>query len=141
MPGTESELRVVITDDSINDHFFIKKALTEHGNIQVTSLYDGEELINYLLKRDKYKDSDHKTPHIVLVDVNMPRLSGFETLQQLDQYPEMKDIFFVIFSSYYDNQTFQSKNLKVVFYNKPMSLQGYKEVLDKIIEAYGVVIT
>jgi response regulator RpfG family c-di-GMP phosphodiesterase len=138
MAATESELRVVITDDSINDHFFIKKALADHhGNLQITSLYDGEELINFLLKKNKYKDSNHKMPHIILVDVNMPRLSGFETLQQLDQYTELKDIFFVIFSSYYDNQTFQSKNLKVEFYNKPMSLQGYREVLEKIIDASG----
>jgi len=61
---------------------------------------DGIEALDYLMGTGKYAGRDKKnTPVLVLLDLKMPRLNGFEVLERMRRDPLLKDIFVVILTS------------------------------------------
>ena len=54
---------------------------------------DGEEALDYLLKRGRYARSDHpRRPDLILLDLNLPGTSGAEVLRVVKQSEELRDI-------------------------------------------------
>ena len=66
---------VIVVDDDVIDLQIAEKILSS-GGIKVTSLKSGEELLSYLEK-------DTTLPDLILLDINMPGLDGYETLKRL----------------------------------------------------------
>ena len=72
---------VWVVDDDEDDQLFIRSAFKEtHKPIQVRTLTDGDQLLPQLT------DSD-ELPRLILLDINMFRQNGFETLNQLRNTP------------------------------------------------------
>ncbi|MDB6112557.1 MAG: putative response regulator, CheY [Pedosphaera sp.] len=76
---------VLIADDSEEDSFFIEKALRQSVIFEVVgSVRDGEEAIAYLSGQEQYADRQlWPFPELLLMDLKMPRLNGFEVLEWL----------------------------------------------------------
>jgi len=79
---------VLAIDDDKLIHQIIEKTLTE--NNQVSHAYNGEEGIQ--IARDTH-------PDIILLDVEMPGINGFEVCCKLKQQTETKDIPIMFLSS------------------------------------------
>jgi len=62
----------------------------EQENFEVTSASDGEEALR-IIRRQK--------PDIILLDIVMPKLNGFEMLEELKKSPITKSIPVLIFSN------------------------------------------
>lgn len=78
---------VLLVEDDENDVLFMQHAFERAGaghRLQV--VYDGTEAIEYLFGEGKYADrSIYPTPGLLLLDLNMPRKTGFEVLQHVRQ--------------------------------------------------------
>lgn len=71
------QIEVVIVDDHIMFREGIKQLLELDGDIKVVGeAGDGEEGIKVLEEKD---------PDILLLDINMPRMNGFEVLQKIQE--------------------------------------------------------
>jgi CheY-like chemotaxis protein len=85
---------VLITDDSEEDSFFMERALREATRFQVVgSVRDGAEAIAYLSGQGAYADRQlWPFPDVLLMDLKMPRLSGFDVLEWLQEqnFPGLK---------------------------------------------------
>jgi CheY-like chemotaxis protein len=92
---------ILVIEDDPNDLFFIKRAfstLPTHCAMQAVG--DGAEAIDYLRGVDDYADREQfALPALILMDLKMPRVDGFEFLAWLRREPGLKIIPVVVFSS------------------------------------------
>lgn len=69
--------RILIVDDDFEDVFAVRHAFEKLGkDIEVMHLPDWAVAVDFLLSADNKRD----LPTIVLLDINMPKVNGFETL-------------------------------------------------------------
>lgn len=91
---TSQKYSVLIADDSEEDSFFMERALRESTRFQViASVRNGEEAVAYLAGSGPYQDRQlWPFPDVILVDLKMPRLDGFQVLEWLQKqdFPSLK---------------------------------------------------
>jgi CheY-like chemotaxis protein len=92
---------ILIAEDDPNDVFFVERALRKAGiNNPVKWVHDGEEALAYLRGTDKYKNRQQfPFPGVIITDIKMPRLDGFEILKWLKRHPECGVIPTVVLSA------------------------------------------
>lgn len=82
-----------IVDDDEDDQYLFEIAFkTLNPPVSVRRLSDGEELLPTL------NQSDSK-PSLILLDLNMPLLNGFDVLQQLRANSDYKDLPVVVLTT------------------------------------------
>lgn len=92
---------ILMADDDADDQLLVKDALAEcQLSERLRFVEDGEELMNYLLRRDKYGAPDAAPkPALILLDLNMPRKDGREALREIRAHPELRRIPVVVFTT------------------------------------------
>lgn len=77
------------------------------------------------------KTINETQPDLIFLDIQMPKLTGFEMLELLDELPE------VIFTTAYDQYAIQAFELNAVDYlMKPFAKQRLRQAVDKVIERF-----
>ena len=92
---------MLLADDSADDRLLIARALKGLGTVKlVVSLEDGQEVIAYLDGRGSYGDREkYPLPDLLLLDLKMPRVSGFEVLEWINGQAGAKPMVVVLSSS------------------------------------------
>ena len=89
---------IVIAEDNLNDVFLLKNAFQEAApQMRINVVGNGEELIGYL--QSKSGGGQSPIPALVLLDLKMPKVDGFEALQWIRNQPSLKRLLVVVFSS------------------------------------------
>ena len=77
------------------------------------------------------KAINENQPDLIFLDIQMPKLTGFEMLELLDTLPE------VVFTTAYDQFALQAFELNAVDYlMKPFARQRLRQAVDKVIERF-----
>jgi CheY-like chemotaxis protein len=123
---------LVIDDDDINI-FIIKKIVEKTGyNVNMVSKSNGLLAIDHL----KETMGQEAFPHLILIDINMPVLNGWEFL---DAYETLKITqrvdMYMLSSSVYENDIEKAKTYAKVkgFISKPLSIERLIELF-KLLE-------
>jgi len=92
---------VLLVDDCEDDRFLFNRAHQKAGvRFQIQSVTDGTEALAYLKGDGVYADrAVHPMPYLVILDVNMPALSGLEVLKWIRSVPQLKGLIVVMFTS------------------------------------------
>lgn len=90
-----------MADDDPEDILLIKDAIKEVApTITFKSVNDGQGLIDYLsFAIAQTGSAKNPCPELILLDLNMPKKSGFEVLNEMKNDPGMKGIPVVIFTT------------------------------------------
>jgi len=93
---------ILIADDNENDAIAIVATLKAAGiRNQLRLVGDGKEVIDYLKGKNEYADrSQHPLPSVLLLDLKMPLVGGFDVLEWLRIAMPAKDILIIILSGY-----------------------------------------
>lgn len=87
-------IKVLLADDDIDDRSFFEKAILEIPiSTHLTSVRDGEELMNYL------NANTDQLPDILFLDLSMPRKTGFECLAEIKENEKLKDLSVLVFTT------------------------------------------
>ncbi len=74
--------KILIVDDDYGHATLIKKNLKRAGlENEIIHFSDGEEILNYFYSNDQSNSS--KSFYILLLDIKMPKINGFEVLRKL----------------------------------------------------------
>ena len=94
---------IVMAGEKLEDHDLMKKAVREcRINHVFTSVFNGSQLMDLLLKRGVYKTDAGVYPDLVIMDTDLPVVKGFQILEKIKELPALKKIPFYIITS--DNQ-------------------------------------
>src|SRR4051812_6820580 len=97
-----SELGVILlVEDREDDVLLIKRAFDKIGlanPVQVAR--DGQEAVEYLLGEEEFSNrEEHPLPSLILLDLKMPRMNGFEFLVWIKKREELRHLPVVVLSS------------------------------------------
>lgn len=92
---------MLYVEDEQSDVYFMRRALKVLSvGWQLHTVADGREALAYLNGEREYADRrQHPTPHFVLLDLNLPIVSGFDVLAMIRTHPDYLNLPVVIFSS------------------------------------------
>ena len=95
MPNRKKYPILIVADDDLDDQLLIRDALEQNGVDQdsVTFVENGEDLLSIL------NNSTKDLPSLILLDLNMPKKDGRETLIDIKNHERYKAIPVVIFST------------------------------------------
>lgn len=133
-------LDILMVDDDPGDIRITQEALKECKiATRLTSCSDGQDALDYLNKRGKYAQAVR--PHVIFMDINMPRMNGLEALKLIKADPALAEIPIVILTtSEADRDIHASYKMHAnCFVSKPVDLDQFTKVIQDLGEFWSVV--
>jgi CheY-like chemotaxis protein len=92
---------ILLVDDSENDLLLMRIALGKAGvSSRIQAAHNGDEAIDYLKGSGPFTDRDQfPLPGVVLLDLNMPRKTGFDVLAFAQEQPGIKRIPIIVLTA------------------------------------------
>jgi CheY-like chemotaxis protein len=97
-----AESRVILlADDNPDDVFLIKRALRQGGfRDHLVVARDGEEVLQYLKGEGPFANrAAHPLPGLVLLDLDMPRVNGFQVLEWIRGQPPLRALPVIVLTT------------------------------------------
>ncbi|MCB1591304.1 MAG: response regulator [Alphaproteobacteria bacterium] len=95
--ATELSINILLVEDEDTDAFFLEQALRgSSGPNVVHRVCDGQQALDFLRRKGGHEGAPR--PHIVFLDINLPRRNGHEVLREIKGDPDLKDIPVIIVS-------------------------------------------
>jgi CheY-like chemotaxis protein len=132
-PATRRVLDILVVDDDDADAMMIEEALrSADAEVTVHRVGDGREALDYL------RAPRGPRPDLILLDLNMPRMGGQETLAHLKADEQLKAIPVVILttsSAGADISTSYQRRANA-YVTKPMELDEFERTVSQINQFY-----
>jgi CheY-like chemotaxis protein len=89
---------LLLAEDNLPDALLVREAIrTENLPVDVHVVPDGQQAIEFITRAES--DPDAPCPQFLLLDLNLPKVDGFEVLRRLRASEKFKDIPVLIVSS------------------------------------------
>jgi CheY-like chemotaxis protein len=120
---------ILCVDDDEDDLFFIREVIrTQQHQFTIAEAKNGWEAINFL---ENCSRSD-QFPCLIIMDMNMPKMDGRQTIQKIREQGQLSGIPIVVFttsSSQADRSYFENQG--VHFITKPFDYKVFtREIVD-----------
>ena len=126
---------LVVDDDDAYELLLPRLFDKANSAVSLQFVFDGEEGMDYLGGKDKFSDrAQFPLPKMILLDIKMPKVNGFEFLEWKRNQPHLRDIPVVVWSS----SDFQSDKDKaaelgaVDYIEKPIFGHGLLAAIERI---------
>lgn len=92
---------ILLVEDNDDHAELVMRQLADHRIAnQVIRLSDGQEALDYLFRRDKYTaPASSPRPHVIFLDLRLPKVDGLEVLKELKNSDEVKEIPVVVLTT------------------------------------------
>jgi len=96
--GERVPLRVLLIEDDPDHAELVRRGLEEcRSRVELVHLEDGEAALAYLQRRDATGSPER--PHLILLDLRLPRIDGLEVLREIKSSPDLCDIPCVVLTT------------------------------------------
>jgi CheY-like chemotaxis protein len=126
----QAPINIMLADDDTDDCYFLKEALIGFPlPTHLTAVHDGEQLMQQLTKEIS------ELPHVLFLDLNMPRKNGFECLSEIKLNKKLKNLPVIIYSTsfHYKIAEMLYKNGATRYISKPAEISQLKETVQQVI--------
>lgn len=140
--GTLTPAEILLADDSPSDVLMTREALEQArllNNLHVAQ--DGEEVMDFLRQTGRHKNAPR--PHLILLDLNMPRKSGREVLAEVKADPILRLIPIVVLTtSGAEADVLDAYGLHAnSFVTKPVDFENFAQAIRSIERFWFTVVT
>ncbi len=120
--------RIIVVDDDPDIRLSVKQILEKSG-YKVYSFENGRECIK-TLKNTK------KRPSLIILDIMMPEISGWEIHRQLDSNPNLSEIPIVFLTGRSNETAIEMYNRYGIDYiKKPFDIKDFKESVKRAVNS------
>ena len=98
----ETRVEILLVEDNPDDAELVMMALEQNKNIAECKIHfakDGIEALQYLFGFEDEESPLINRPHMIILDLYMPRLDGLEFLKKIRERPEAKNIPIVVLTA------------------------------------------
>lgn len=129
--GSQSQRNIYLADDDHDDRLMFLEALLEvSSNVVLTQAEDGKQLLDILSENPK------PLPEFVFLDINMPKVGGFECLAQIKKNKKLNKLLIIMLSTSSDPFAItKAQELGANFYAvKPNTFDGIKILIKNVLQ-------
>ncbi|MEF2145617.1 MAG: response regulator [Desulfovibrionaceae bacterium] len=96
-----SAMTILLVEDNDAHAELVIRGLNEQRKMQnIRHVHDGEEALDYLFRRGNYENpQDSPRPHLILLDLRLPKIDGLEVLKTIKSSSDIKCIPVVILTT------------------------------------------
>jgi CheY-like chemotaxis protein len=127
---------LLVVDDSDDDYEILLRTFNKENHVALKTFRceNGQQTLDYLLYEGKFKGANHLLPNIILLDLNMPGMTGQSVLEKIKQHDKLKAIPVVIFTTS-DNEEDISNCYRLgasTYLQKPGDLTRFSETIGQL---------
>ena len=125
--------RVLLVEDNDADVRLTREALREAGeNVRLSAVGDGEQALAYLRNEAGFEEVPR--PHLVLLDLNLPRKDGTEVLTEMRADEQLASIPVIVLTSSAAQQDVEACYARGAnaFVVKPQDLDAFMDLIGAI---------
>lgn len=117
---------IIFADDDADDLELITGFFKQYNqSINVLEFKNGKEVLKFL---DDFVNNTSK-PLLIVLDINMPRLNGKETLAAIRKHPEYNNIPVLVYTTSSNKADADyCKKYNASWVNKPNNMEGVKQI-------------
>ena len=131
--GSRKSVVILMADDDADDRLLTREAFdASQVSNELRFVEDGVQLMDYLYNRNQFADKTaNPKPGIILLDLNMPKKDGRESLAEIRKDPQFNNIrVIVLTTSKAEEDIYRSYNLGAASYiTKPVTFEALVEVI------------
>lgn len=127
---------VMLVEDNVDHAELVIRTLEEHRIAnRVRHFLDGQSALDYLFQRGEFKGrTDNIRPHVILLDLRLPRVDGIDVLRTIKEDEHLKTIPVVVLTT-----SEAEKDVAKAYYNhansylvKPVGFDEFKRLMDDL---------
>lgn len=101
---TDKEFKILSIEDNEPDFTLLKEALNRIPDLDLTiiNISNGQKAIDFVFKKNEFKNVE--TPDLIVLDINLPKISGYEILDKIKKNKKYKVIPVIMFSTSSDDE-------------------------------------
>lgn len=132
-PMTGQPVEILLVEDNEDDIVIIQEVFADMELTAIIStVRDGEEALAYLRREGKYTVA--RMPDIVLLDINMPKMNGYEVLERIKKEPRLQSLPVIILtmSQREEDAVRAYTNGACLFIHKSVDLDQFRKRLKQL---------
>jgi CheY-like chemotaxis protein len=127
---------VMLIEDNADHAELVMRTLEEHKIAnKVRHFLDGQSALDYLFHRGEFSDpATNVRPHIILLDLRLPRVDGIDVLKAIKEDERLKSIPVVVLTT-----SEAEKDVAKAYYHhansylvKPVGFDEFKQLMDDL---------
>jgi chemotaxis family two-component system response regulator Rcp1 len=124
-------IRLLVVEDSLSFQYLLREAFRTRDEIrwELTIAKDGEEALHILFEEE---NENVPLPDLILLDWNLPKISGSEVLQRIKLHHKLRRIPVLVFSSSEADEDIHTAydNHANGYINKPLSAEALGAIVE-----------
>lgn len=133
IPQAPTPVKILLVEDNVGDIELIRIALKKTRLVsELTAVENGEDAIKYLLKEAPFEDS--KRPDLVLLDINLPKLTGLEVLDKIKTTESTRALPVIMLTSFASDEDINESYRKHAnsYILKPVRSNEFFEIIEQL---------
>lgn len=134
--ATGASLKILLVEDNPAHAELVVRSFKDHTiNSDIHHVNNGELALDYLFQRGKYADQEkYPQPHVILLDIRMPKISGLDVLKELKASEELRHIPVIILTTSDAEQdvTKAYQNYVNSYLVKPVEFDKFMQLMEEL---------
>ena len=134
MAAEQSVTILLVEDDPGHARLIERNLRRAHITNEIITLGDGQQAVDYLFKEFTYAGATHTLPLLILLDLNLPQLDGFQVLTRLKADVHTRHIPVIILTT--TDEPYEIERCYAlgcnVYITKPVEYEQFAEAIRKL---------